>query len=34
MVVEACQSFQILRQNTWFLENNSALSKFLYVILP
>ena len=29
----ACQSFQIFRQNTWFLENNRALSKFLYEIL-
>ena len=33
MVVEARQSFQFLRQNTWFLENNRALSKFLYGIL-
>ena len=33
MVVGARQSFQIIRQNTWFLENNRALSKFLYGIL-
>ena len=26
----ACQSFQIFRQNTLFLKNNRALSKFLY----
>ena len=32
-VVGARQSFQIFRQNTWFLENNRALSKFLYGIL-
>ena len=32
-VVGVCQSFQIFRQNTWFLENNRALSKFLYGIL-
>ena len=32
-VVEAGQSFQIFRQNGWFLENNRALSKFLYEIL-
>ena len=32
-VVEACQSFQIFRQNIWFLKNNRALSKFLYGIL-
>ena len=32
-VVGARQSFQILRQNTWFLKNNRALSKFLYGIL-
>ena len=30
VVVEANQSFQFFRQNTWFLENNGALSKFLY----
>ena len=30
MVVGARQSFQIFRQNTWFLENNRALSKFLF----
>ena len=28
----ARQSFQIFRQNTWFLENNRALSKLLYGI--
>ena len=28
-VVGACQSFQIFKQNTSFLENNRALSKFL-----
>ena len=33
MVIGARQSFQFLRQNTWFLENNKALSKFLYEIL-
>ena len=33
MVVGARQSFQFFRQNTWFLENNRALSKFLYGIL-
>ena len=32
-VVVARQIFQIFRQNTWFLENNRALSKFLYGIL-
>ena len=32
-VVVARQSFQIFRQNTWFLEKNRALSKFLYGIL-
>ena len=32
-VVAARQSFQIFRQNTWFLQNNRALSKFLYEIL-
>ena len=31
MVAGARQSFQIFRQNTWFLENNRVLSKFLYV---
>ena len=30
MVVGARRSFQIFRQNTWFLENIRALSKFLY----
>ena len=29
-VVGARQSFQFFRQKTWFLENNRALSKFLY----
>ena len=33
MVVGARQSFQFFRQNTWFLENNGALSKFLYGVL-
>ena len=33
MVVGACQSFQFFGQNTWFLKNNRALSKFLYGIL-
>ena len=32
-IVGARQSFQILRQNTWFLENNRALSKCFYGIL-
>ena len=32
-VVGACHNFQIFRQNTWFLEDNRALSKFLYGIL-
>ena len=32
-VVGDRQSFQIFRQNTWFLENKRALSKFLYGIL-
>ena len=30
MVVGARQSFQFFRQKTWFLENNKALSKFLF----
>ena len=30
MVVGARQRFQFFRQNTWFLENKRALSKFLY----
>ena len=30
MVVGACHCFQIFRQNTFFLEKNRALSKFLY----
>ena len=29
-VVGARQSFQIFRQNTWFLEKNRQFSKFLY----
>ena len=33
MEVGARQSFQIFRQNTWFPENNRALSKILYGIL-
>ena len=33
MVVGARRSFKFFRQNTWFLENNRALSKFLYGIL-
>ena len=33
VVVGARQSFQFFIQKTWFLKNNSALSKFLYVIL-
>ena len=33
MVVGARQSFQIFKQNTWFFENNRALSKILYGIL-
>ena len=32
-IVGARQSFQIFRQNTWFLKKNRALSKFLYGIL-
>ena len=34
MVVGARQSFQFFRQKTWFLENNRALSKSLYGVLP
>ena len=30
VVVEARQSFQFFRQNTWFLKNNRSLSKSLY----
>ena len=33
MVVGARQTFQFFRENTWFLENNKALSKVLYGIL-
>ena len=33
MVVGARQTFQFLRQNTRFIENNRALSKLLYGIL-
>lgn len=32
MVVEAPQSFQFFRKNTCFLENNIALSNFVYGI--
>ena len=32
-VVGARQSFHFFGQNTWFLEDNRALSKFLYQIL-
>ena len=32
-VVGARQNFQFSKQNTWFLENSKALSKFLYVVL-
>ena len=32
-VVGARHSFQIFGQNTWFLEDNRAMSKFLYEIL-
>ena len=32
-VDKARQSFQIFRQNTWFLDSKRALSKFLYGIL-
>ena len=33
MVVGTRQSFQFFSQNTWFLEKNRALSKFLYGIV-
>ena len=33
MVVTARQSFQFVRQNTWFLRNNRPLPKFLHGIL-
>ena len=33
LIVEACESFQFFRQNTWFLKNNKALSQFSYGIL-
>ena len=33
MVVRDRQSFQFFKQNTWFLEDNRALSKFLHGIL-
>ena len=33
LVVGARQSFQFFRQNTWFLENNRELPKFLCCIL-
>ena len=29
-VIGARQSFQFFTQNTWFLDNNRALSQFLY----
>ena len=32
VVAGARQNFQFLRRKTWFLENNRALSKCLYVI--
>ena len=32
-VVGALQGFKFFRQNTWFLETNGALSKFLFGIL-
>ena len=32
-VLGARQNSQIFRQNTWFVENNRALSKLLYGIL-
>ena len=32
-IAGARQSFQIFRQNTWFLKSNRAMSKFLYDIL-
>ena len=34
MVVGARQSFQFFRQKTWLLENNKALSRFLYGVPP
>ena len=33
IVVGARQNSQFFRQKTWFLENNRALSKFLYGVL-
>ena len=33
IVVGVRQSFQVLRQSTWFLENDGALPKVLYGIL-
>ena len=33
MVVRARQHFQFFQTNAWFLEDNKALSKFLYDIL-
>ena len=33
MVVGARQTFRFFRQKPWFLENNRALSKFLYGVL-
>ena len=33
MTFQAHQSFQFFKQNTWFLENNGALCKYLHWIL-
>ena len=33
MVVGARQNFQFFKQKPWFLENNRAMSEFLYGIL-
>ena len=33
VVVGVCRSCQFFRQKTWFLKNNSVLSKFLYGVL-
>ena len=32
-IIGARQGYQTFRQNTWFLEDNRALSKLLYGIL-
>ena len=32
MIVGARQNFQVFRQKTWFLESNTALSKFLHEV--